>query len=102
MLLFAAVVNSFGYGAVQPMLQSLCMKAVEPSRRGSASSTNYIAMDTATIIGPSLCGWVATVFGYTPAMWLIMTIPIFAGVLFIFLFRGKIGEIEHSFQSKAA
>lgn len=97
-LLLAAFVNAFGYGAVQPMLQSLCIKAVTPERRGSASSTNYIGMDLATILGPSVCGAVAAMVGYTPMMWLVMTIPIFAAMLFIFVARSKIDAIEKQFK----
>ena len=96
-LLFAAFVNAFGYGAVQPMLQSLCIKAVPPDRRGSASSTNYIFMDAATIIGPSVCGVVADVMGYTPTMWLVMTIPVLSAVVFVLLFRRSITRIETNF-----
>lgn len=102
MLLFAAFVNAFGYGAVQPMLQSLCMKSVPSERRGSASSTNYIFMDTATIIGPSLCGFVASIFGYTPAMWLVMTVPILCAVVFIMVFGKYITKIEERFQNRTA
>lgn len=102
MLLLAAFVNAFGYGAVQPMLQSLCIKAVTPERRGSASSTNYIFMDAATIVGPSVCGWVANLMGYTPAMWLAMTAPVLLAVIFVFLFRGNIAKIEEDFQSRTA
>lgn len=98
MLLLAAFVNAFGYGAVQPMLQSLCMKSVPAERRGSASGTNYIGMDSATIIGPSVCGVVADIFGYTPTMWLVMTIPILVGVAAIFLLRKPIQQIEKGFQ----
>ena len=97
MLLFAAFVNAFGYGAVQPMLQSLCMKAVPSERRGSASSTNYIFMDAATIIGPSVCGIVANTFGYTPAMWIVMAVPILCGVLVVFGQRKRIRAIEQAF-----
>lgn len=100
MLLLAAFVNAFGYGAVQPMLQSLCMKSVPTERRGSAAGTNYIGMDSATIIGPSVCGIVADTFGYTPTMWLVMTVPILAGMVVIFLLRRPIGKIEKNFQSK--
>lgn len=100
MLLLAAFINAFGYGAVQPMLQSLCMKSVPTERRGSAAGTNYIGMDSATIIGPSVCGIVADAFGYTPTMWLVMTVPILAGMIVIFLLRKPIEKIEKNFQSK--
>lgn len=96
-LLLAAFVNAFGYGAVQPMLQSLCMKSVSSDRRGSASSTNYIGMDIAGLIGPSICGAVAEKMGYVPAMWLTMTIPVLAGFVFIFVFRNHIRRIEQAF-----
>ena len=100
MLLIAAFVNAFGYGAIQPMLQSLCMKSVPPERRGSASGTNFIGTDAATIIGPMLCGKVADMAGYTPVMWLAMTIPIFVGLIVIFLFRKKIKKIEQKFLAR--
>lgn len=102
MLLLAALVNAFGYGAVQPMLQSLSIKAVPPERRGSASSTNYIFLDAATIVGPSVCGWVADMMGYTPAMWLVMTAPVLLAVVFVFLFRRNIAKIEQEFQNRTA
>lgn len=98
LLLLAAFVNAFGYGAIQPMLQSLCMKSVTPDRRGSASSTNYIGMDISMLIGPSLCGAVADVLGYTPAMWLVMTIPVFMGLACVVIFRKNIQNIEKAFQ----
>lgn len=100
MLLVAAVCNAFGYGAIQPMLQSLCMKSVPPERRGSASGTNYIGTDAATIIGPMICGKVADIMGYTPVMWLAMTVPIFVAAAAIFLFRNKIKKIEQNFLAR--
>lgn len=99
-LLLAAFVNAFGYGAIQPMLQSLCMKSVPPERRGSASGTNYIGMDLATIIGPMVCGEVSAMVGYVPTMWLVMTIPLFVGMLVIFLSRNRIKKIEQAFLSR--
>ena len=98
MLLMAAFINAFGYGAVQPMLQSLCMKSVPSERRGSAAVTNHIGMDVATIIGPSACGIVADLFGYTPTMWTVMTIPVFLGILAIFVLRRPIRHIEQNFR----
>ncbi|MBO5975798.1 MAG: MFS transporter [Oscillospiraceae bacterium] len=97
-LLLSAFVNAFGYGAVQPMLQSLCMKAVGPERRGSASGTNYIGMDSATILGPMICGKVADALGYEPIIWIVMTVPILIGMIAIFVLRKNIAAIEKRFQ----
>ena len=96
MYLAAAVVNSCGYGAVQPALQSLVMKSVPPDRRGSASSTNFIGMDSATLIGPTVAGVVAEIFGYS-AMWLVMVIPLLIGTALVLIFRRNINHIEDSF-----
>lgn len=101
MLLMAAFVNAFGYGAVQPMLQSLCMKAVPQERRGSSSSTNYIFYDSATIIGPTVCGIVADTMGYTPVMWAVMAIPVVCAVVFAFACRKRITQIETDFAARA-
>lgn len=96
-LLLAAMINSCGYGALQPALQSLCMKSVTPERRGSASSTNYIGMDSATIIGPSVCGMIAAELGYTPLMWSVMAVPCLVSILFILITRKQIASIENNF-----
>ena len=97
MLLFAAIINAFGYGGIAPMLQSLCLKAAPMEKSGSAASTYYIGLDSATIVGPVICGMVANVFGYTERMWLTVAAPCVLGALAIFLIRGKIGRIEKAF-----
>lgn len=96
-ILVVAVINSLGYGAVQPSLQALTMKCVSPERRGSASSTNCIAMDSATLLGPSICGYVAKTLGYVPQMWTVMTIPVMIGLAIVIVFRRQLGEIENKF-----
>lgn len=102
MLLIAALINSCGYGAAQPALQSLCIKSVPPERRGSGSATNYIGMDGGTIVGPLLCGAVAARLGYTPAMWCVVSIPVFMSAAFIFLCRKRVNAIEDDFAARNA
>jgi len=97
MLLIAAFINAFGYGACQPMLQSLCIKSVSPERRGSAAGTNFIALDLATLIAPTVCGAVAASVGYQPLMWTVMSIPILIAVLFTLVNRKRIEKIEKDF-----
>lgn len=57
--LAAGAVSAFGYGICQPMMQSLCMQMVPRERRGVAGNTNYIGMDTAFLIMPTLAGLIA-------------------------------------------
>ncbi len=100
-LLAVALINSFGYGAAQPALQSMCMKCVPASKRGSASSTNYIAMDSATLLGPMICGYVAKATGYTPLMWITMAIPVAIASIAVLVFRKKLNTIEENFKKLA-
>ena len=97
MFLVVAFINAFGYGALQPALQTLCVKSVPADRRGSASSTYYIAYDAATLVGPAVAGFVAQIAGYTPIMWVVMTIPLFFGILVAFFSRHSIDLIERRF-----
>ncbi len=96
-VIVVAVINSFGYGSVQPSVQSMCMKSAPPEKRGSASSTNYIAMDSATLIGPSLCGHVAKLLGYTPAMWNVMAMIVLFCAIYTIAFAKQLNQIEKDF-----
>lgn len=96
-LIVGAVACAFGYGGSQPALQSLCMKSVPPARRGSASCASFIGLDIATLTGPAICGYIANIVGYAPAMWVVMAIPCCAGAATTILFRKKINRIERAF-----
>lgn len=58
--LLAAAVAALGYGICQPAIQTLCLIAVEPSRRGVASNTNYLGVDLGYLIMPILAGGIVT------------------------------------------
>lgn len=94
--LVAAIIAAFGYGALTPALQALCMKSVPVERRGAASSTSYIGLDLGNLAGPIIAGMVAGKFGYM-AMWRIMTIPIFTSVIVLIFSHKKIKKIESKF-----
>ncbi len=98
MLLIAAFISAFGYGASQPAVQSLCMKCVPSKRRGAASSTNYIGNDLGVLLGPVIGGYVVDIFGYS-AMWRIMLIPVFIAMVLVIMFRRKIQIIEATFEA---
>ncbi|MCL1848635.1 MAG: MFS transporter [Clostridiales bacterium] len=97
--LLAGLISAFGYGACQPAMQALTMKAVTNDRRGAASSTNYIGMDLGSLFGPTLCGAVAQSLGYV-MMWRVMTIPFIIGMIYIFLSRSTIKQIEDEFEAR--
>jgi MFS family permease len=89
--LLAAFISSFGYGACQPAVQTLCMKIVPKEKRGAGSSTNYIGQDLGNLVGPVIAGMVTGHFGY-PVMWRVMIIPVIAALVIVIVFRGKINR----------
>lgn len=64
MLLLAAVVGAFGYGAAGPVARSMAMSVVPESRRGAASSTLFVASDIGQLVGPVVGGVLVSSFGY--------------------------------------
>jgi MFS family permease len=100
MFLLAAFINAFGYGAIQPAIQALCMKSVPDSRRGSAAATQYIALDSATLIGPAVAGFIADQIGYSPAIWAAMAAPLVVAIIVVFAARKTIVKIETNFRKK--
>ena len=97
--LLAAFIAGCGYGACQPAIQALSMKAVPIERRGSASSTNFIGMDLGNFFGPAIGGFIAQFLGYH-MMWRFMAIPFLVGMFVMFLNRSTFSQIEESFASK--
>ncbi|MCI1983388.1 MAG: MFS transporter [Bifidobacteriaceae bacterium] len=89
MFLLAAVLFGFGYGGCQPVLQSLAMKLVPKSRRGSASATNFLGSDAGNIIGPIVGGGIADALGYS-AMWQIMTVVLVVAIIIVIVANGYI------------
>ena len=99
MFLLASFVSAFGTGACQPAVQALCMKCVPTERRGSASSTCYIANDLGTLIGAPVAGMIVERWGYT-VMWRAMTLPIFLAIALVICIRKDIKQVEETFIAK--
>lgn len=63
-VLLAALFKAIGQGGGQISLQSACIKAVDESRVGVASSTYYIGADIGNALGPAIGGWISGLWGY--------------------------------------
>ncbi len=61
-ILVAAVLRAVGQGGGQISLQSACLKTVDASRRGVATSTYFIGADMGQGLGPTVGGAVAGTF----------------------------------------
>lgn len=92
--LLAAGISSFGYGGMFPALQAACMKCVPKERRGSASSTLYVAVDLAQFFGPILGSRIIEASSY-PVMWRCMEIPILMATAVALWKRKRLKEIDH-------
>lgn len=72
--LLSAVLLGYSFGAIQPSLQTMAMHAVQPERRGAASSTFFVAFDFGIALGGFLAGLLVKYLDYD-AMFLWMIVP---------------------------
>ncbi len=96
MFLLSGAVSAFGYGIIQPSVQTLCMQVVPRERRGVAGNTNYIGVDLGFLLTPTLAGLLVTsvatgtgskLAGYV-TMFRLLVIPVLIG-LAIFIAKRK-------------
>lgn len=71
--LLAAVLACFGFGGLEPALQSMAVAIAPPERRGSANSTFLCAYDIGIGVGGGIAGVLISSFGYSQ-MFVIMTV----------------------------
>lgn len=62
--LLAAVLAGFGFGGLEPALQSMAVAIAPPERRGSANSTFLCAYDIGIGVGGGIAGVLISSFGY--------------------------------------
>ena len=92
-VLLAAFLKAIGQGGGQISLQSACIKAVDESRIGVASSTYYIGADIGNAVGPAIGGWISGIWGYDVMFYVIAALM---GVMLIFFsFYEKRVEGKH-------
>ena len=91
-----AAVNALGTGVCQPAFQTLSMKSVASDRRGSASCTNFLGMDVASLVGPILGGVVVEKFGYSIGF-CFQAIPFVLCMVVLFICRGWVYKTEVGF-----
>lgn len=83
--ILSALLLGYSFGAVQPSLQTMAMHAVEPERRGAASSTFFVAFDFGIAIGGFLAGVLVKHFGYD-AMFLVIAFSCVLSLAYYYVF----------------
>lgn len=91
--LIAAAINACGYGACQPLIQSLCMKSVSTEYRGAASATSYYGTDLGYLVGPILAGKLIEAGGYS-LMFCAMAIVLVFPLIICFVKYDKLNRID--------
>ena len=76
----AAVLAGYGFGGLEPALQSMAVHIAAPEERGAANSTFLCAYDIGIGLGGGLAGELITALGYRP-MFAILTLANVASVL---------------------
>lgn len=91
--LLSAVLAGFGFGGLEPALQSMAVSIVPPERRGAANSTFLCAYDIGIGCGGGIAGWLISGVGYH-AMFCIMAV---FNVLSMLIYFGWAGRHPSSF-----
>ncbi len=98
MFILAGVVTALGFGASQPIIQTMNMQLVPKARRGAAGNTNFIGVDLAFLIGPTIAGLVITnvhnstgneILGFT-TMFRVMIAPVIIAMVIFWFSRKKL------------
>ena len=95
LVLVAGAIKAFGNVGGQISLQSACVKKVDSTRVGVASSTYYIGADIGNGIGPILGGRVAESAGYASAFYTMGGIFLAGAVVFILYEMKHRKEADH-------
>ncbi|MBR3275269.1 MAG: MFS transporter [Eubacterium sp.] len=105
--LLVSLVSALGNGIAYPAIQAVSMKTVPLERRGSGTSTNYIFVDIANLIGPMMAGMlidnfiargVPTADAYSNT-YRLMIIPLAVAFVFAFKIRKRLVGIDIPVQS---
>ena len=83
----AAALAGYGFGGLEPALQSMAVHIASPSERGAANSTFLCAYDIGIGLGGGLAGELITAFGYRP-MFAVLAAANIASVL-VYIFWGR-------------
>lgn len=83
--ILAAVLSGFGFGGLEPALQSMAVSIADPDSRGSANATFLCAYDIGIGVGAGIAGKLITSLGYG-RMFVIMALFNVLSIIFYMLF----------------
>lgn len=100
--LLAAVISAIGNGFAYASIQSVSLKKVPIENRGAGTSTNYIFVDIANLVGPLLSGFLVDAFlrrGLAEyqcysRVYLVMVIPLAISFIVSIVMRKELVALE--------
>lgn len=85
--LFSAVLAGFGFGGLEPALQSMAVAIAPPENRGSANSTFLCAYDIGIGVGGGIAGVLISSFGYNNMFVIMAVFNILSIVVYLLIGR---------------
>ena len=85
----AGALAGLGVGTAMSVFQAMAVAAVEPWRRGVATSTYFIAFDIGIAIGSLIGGLIAGALGFTAMYIIVAVFPLAAGILSAALIKNR-------------
>lgn len=85
--LLSAVLAGFGFGGLEPALQSMAVAIAPPERRGSANSTFLCAYDIGIGVGGGIAGVLISAVGYNKMFVIMAIFNILSIVIYVLIGR---------------
>lgn len=94
--LIAAVFAGYGFGGIEPALQSMAVHIAPPERRGSANSTFLCAYDIGIGIGGGIAGYLIYALGYRQMFAILSIANIISVILYVLWGRKHPSSFSYS------
>lgn len=96
----AAILAGYGFGGLEPALQSMAVHLVGPDRRGAANSTFLCAYDIGIGLGGGIAGSLITALGYGPMFSIIALSNVASLLLYVFWGRRQPSSFSYTLKQQ--
>lgn len=96
----AAILAGYGFGGLEPALQSMAVHLAGPDRRGAANSTFLCAYDIGIGLGGGIAGALITALGYGPMFSIIAIANIVSLLLYAFWGRKQPSSFSYTLKQQ--
>lgn len=96
----AAILAGYGFGGLEPALQSMAVHLAGPDRRGAANSTFLCAYDIGIGLGGGIAGSLITALGYGPMFSIIALSNVASLLLYVFWGRRQPSSFSYTLKQQ--